>query len=158
MTDFLKRTYHKWVTERENIKHGGGQYFEREKVRAARAEKTTSFPRKVGHQHDVDLEHERYLKTVDKHDPRSERLFTHYVKATTESRRERMRIYKATHRSVRAKPLINAVMIGGQERYVVKANVESGITSDEVVVCAMDAGIAYGQYRTGKSVSNLHYP
>ena len=153
MTDFLKRTYYKWVTERENCKHGGGQYFERAKVRAARAEKTASFPRKVAHQHEVDLEHERYLQTIDVHDPRSERLFTHYVKATTESRRERMRVYKANHRPARVKPLINAAMVGRQERYIVEGNAAAGIADDEVVVCDMPEGITYGQYRTGDSVT-----
>ena len=148
--DCLKRIYHKWVTEGDNQKKGGGKHFARTAVRQARADKTATFPRDVHSQHKVDQEHERYMRTQHIHDPGGVRLFSHYVKHTATSRRERMRVYDTLHdQAAVQKTVITAHMIGERGKYVVTANRRAGVQADDVVICQMPGGHVFGQYHTG---------
>ena len=148
----------KWVTGRQHCDRGGGQYFARDKVRAARRAKCAEFPRKPPAQYDVDKEHARYLQFLHVHDPHHERLFTHYVIGTQNSRRARMLQYERANQLGAYAPAvvrpvrITAASIASKRTYVVGANPAAGVAGDEVEVTTMNDGHTVAMYRTGEAV------
>jgi hypothetical protein len=152
----VKQMHNKWVIGREHCDSGGGQYFAREKVRAARREKCKEFPRKPADQYEVDKEHTRYMQFIPVHDPNRERLFTHYVIGTQASRLARMQRYERAHNLGAHAPVqpctITASSIARKQTYIVTANRSAGVTADEVEVTTLEDGHTVAMYRTGEAV------
>lgn len=83
----LQSLYDKWVIGREHCDSGGGQYFNRKRIRQARRDKCKEFPRSLSEQYEVDKERVRYIRHLRVHDPNRERMFTHFVIGTQDSLR-----------------------------------------------------------------------
>ena len=94
ITTVLQPLYDKWVTGRQHSETGGGQYFQRKPIREARRKKCKEFPRTPAEQYKVDKERVRYIRHLRIHNPNRERMFTHFVIGTQDSRNARMREYE----------------------------------------------------------------
>lgn len=146
----LQALHDKWVIGREHCDKGGGQYFDRKRVRQARRDKCKEFPRSPADQYEVDKERVRYIRHLRVHDPNRERMFTHFVIGTQDSRNARMRAYELANGITRSEPEgITSHTISTQGTYIVIPNDRTGAVYAEIAVSTLSDGNVVGMYCTG---------
>ena len=103
-------------------------------------------------QYEVDKERVRYISTLCIHDPNVERMFTHFVIGTQESRNARMRAYERVHGLCQpGESDVTAFEIASQETYIVQANRRLRTRYDEITVTTLPDGNVVGMYVTGEA-------
>ena len=150
ITTVLESLYEKWVLGREHCNTGGGQYFHQDRIRQARRQKCKEFPRTPAEQYNVDKEHVWYITHLQAHDPNRERMFTHFVIGTQDSRNARMRAYERTNRIGQFTPDgVTTNKIVTKETYIVHTDRGSGSVYDEIAITTLGDGNTVGMYCTG---------